>query len=434
VSFRQVPYSPLSAVVFSAVRRSAGPRKTYRLRLKAAAADAATAPHRMRVLFVTPRPPWPTRRGDQARAATLIAGLATRHAIRVVTLRPPGFAPCRFPAGIDGIEVGFSWPAGLAAALAHPRLPLQVGLHHSPRLLAALRDAVATFRPDAAVVVLSRIGTVLDALGTVPAVVDLVDSLHLNLQNRAARQRFARRLFRWEAQRIGAFDRALARRAAHATVVSQRDLADLAAGDPGLERCVTVLPCAVAVPAALPPIRRGGNVVLLQGNLGYFPTVDGALWFAREVWPILRRLFPGVEWRLAGARPTRAIRALGGLPGIKVVANPDDLAEELRCAAVVVAPLLAGSGTPNKVLEAMAAGGPVVTTPAGAAGLDGVAAGDLAVAADNWQVAQSIAHLLIDRDAAARQAAAAWHYVSRVHALEVVSRALEDILARITAR
>jgi len=388
----------------------------------------------MRVLFLTPRPPWPVRRGDQARAATLIAGLSARHEIRVVTLRPPGFPPCSFPAGVTGEEVTLSWTAGVAATLAHPRLPLQVGLHRSRRFDAAVRAVVATFRPDAAVVVLSRIGTAVDALGTVPIVLDLVDSLHLNLQNRAARQPIAGRLLRWEAARIGAFDRELVGRAAHTTVVSNRDLADLAAADPALARRISVLPCAVAVPPTLTAVRPQSNVVLLHGNLGYFPTVDGALWFAREVWPVLRRLYPGVEWRLAGARPNRAIRALGRLPGIKLVADPENLAEEVARAAVVVAPLLAGSGTPNKVLEAMAAGIPVVTTPAGAAGLDGTAGNDIAVAADNWQFAQSVARLLIDRDAAARQAAAAWNYVRRNHSLAVVARALEEILARVLAR
>jgi polysaccharide biosynthesis protein PslH len=385
----------------------------------------------MRVLFLTPRPPWPVRRGDQARAATLIDALAGRNEIRVVSLRPPGFSRCRDPQGVSCTQVPLSWPAGLAAALSHPRLPLQVGLHHSRRFGDAVRDAVRAFRPDAAVVVLSRLGSTLDALGNVPVVLDLVDSLHLNLSNRANRQPLLGRLLRWEATRIGAYDRALVRRVAHATVVSRRDLADLAAGDAALSRRISVLPCAVAVGNQAPPLRPAGNVVMLPGNLGYFPTVDGALWFAREVWPILRRLHPGVEWRLAGARPGRAIRALGRLPGISVVADPESLAVELERASVVVAPLLAGSGTPNKVLEAMAAGIPVVTTPAGAAGLDDTAPAEIMVAADNWELAQSIARLLLDREAAARQAAAAWQYVHRRHSLTVIAGALEEILARV---
>jgi glycosyltransferase involved in cell wall biosynthesis len=388
----------------------------------------------MRVLFLTPRPPWPVRRGDQARAATLIAGLAPRHEIAVIALRPPGFPPCRWPADVTGEEVPHSWTRSGAGVLANPRLPLQVGLHGSTRFRAAVRAAVASFRPDAAVVVLSRLGAALPALGRVPVVLDLVDSLQLNLRNRAVRQPLASRLLRWEARRIGAFDRTLVARAAHTTVVSQRDLADLVAAEPGIAGRVSVLPCAVEVPAALPATAGSGNVVLLQGNLGYFPTVDGARWFAREVWPVLRRLYPGVEWRLAGSRPTRAIRALGTLRGIKVVADPEDLATELACASVVIAPLRAGSGTPNKVLEAMAAGVPVVTTPAGAAGLDGTAGHEIAVAADNWQFAQAIAHLLTDAEAARRQATAAWHYVRRHHSLGAVAAQLEEILAGVVGR
>ena len=388
----------------------------------------------MRVLFLTPRPPWPVRRGDQARAATLIAGLVPRHDLRVVTLRPPGFPPCRWPAGVSGVEVPLSWAAGAAASLCHPGLPLQVGLHRSARFDAAVRSEVAAFRPDAAVVILSRLGTALSALGTVPVVFDLVDSMRLNLANRAARQRIAGRLLRWEARRIGAWECAMARRAAHATVVSQRDLADLAAEDPAVVKRLSVLPCAVAVPSSLPVGSGSGNVVLLQGNLGYFPTVDGARWFAREVWPVLRRLYPGVEWRLAGNRPARVIRALGHQQGVKVVADPEDLGAELASASVVIAPLRSGSGTPNKVLEAMAAGVPVVATPAAAAGLDGLAGNEIAVAADNWQFAQAIAQLLTDADTARRQATAAWHYVRRRHSLAAVAAQLEEILADVVSR
>jgi glycosyltransferase involved in cell wall biosynthesis len=100
----------------------------------------------------------------------------------------------------------------------------------------------------------------------------------------------------------------------------------------------------------------------------------------------------------------------------------------------VVAPLRAGSGTPNKVLEAMAAGVPVVATPAAAAGLDFLAGNELAVAADNWQLAQAIALLLSDREAARRQAAAAWEYVRRHHSLETVGAQLEAILASAVSR
>jgi hypothetical protein len=388
----------------------------------------------MKILFLTPRPPWPVRRGDQARAATLIAGLTGRHQVRVVTLRPGGFPPCRWPDGVSGREVALSLPASTAAALAHLDQPIQVGLHRSARFEAVVREEVAAFAPDAAVVVLSRLGAALPALGGVPAVLDLVDSLRLNLANRAARQPLAARVLRWEARRIGAWERALVRRVAHATVVSRRDLADLAAGDAALARLVSVLPCAVAIPPALPIGSGAGNVVLLQGNLGYFPTVEGARWFAREVWPVLRRQYPGVEWRLAGARPAGSVRALGRLQGVKVVADPEDLGTELASASVVVAPLRAGSGTPNKVLEAMAAGVPVVATPAAAAGLDFLAGNELAVAADNWQLAQAIALLLSDREAARRQAAAAWEYVRRHHSLETVGAQLEAILASAVSR
>ena len=91
--------------------------------------------------------------------------------------------------------------------------------------------------------------------------------------------------------------------------------------------------------------------------------------FRREVWPRLRERWPGLVWRLVGKNPEAVPRSPRGDPRIEVVGPVEDAVAELARSRVAVVPLLSGSGTRLKILEAWAAGLPVVSTTLGAEGL-----------------------------------------------------------------
>jgi len=388
----------------------------------------------VRILLVTSRPPWPPRRGDQARTAGLAARLVERHHLAVVSVHPAGFPAAAPPAGVTVVNVATGRLAQALAVAAHPALPAQVAMHSLPLLRAQVGRTAAEFRPDVVLLVLSRLGSLLPTLRGLPVVVDFIDSLALNMRQRASRQPLLAPFLRLEARRMEAWDRRVLQRVVGGVVVSQRDREAMASADPSLAQRLAVVPFGVPVGERPPTPRPQRGVVLLSGNLGYFPTVDGARWFARQVWPRIRAAAPLAVWWLAGARPPRSLRKLGRLPGVSVTANPPDLAPLLAAATVAVAPLRSGSGTPIKVLEAMAAGVPVVTTPWAAAGLDDVPAEAVAVAADAETFAACVARLLADPALAHRQAVAAWEWLRATHALPSASAAFEEILVQAARR
>jgi glycosyltransferase involved in cell wall biosynthesis len=143
-------------------------------------------------------------------------------------------------------------------------------------------------------------------------------------------------------------------------------------------------------------------VVILSGNLGYRPTIRAALWFADRVWPRVLDSVPSAKWVLAGARPGAAIRRLASRPGVEVHSDVGDLGGFLRRARVAIAPMASGSGVPIKILEAMAAGVPVVADPWSADGLEDPSA--VVAVHDEVEWIDALRRLLTDSGAAREQA------------------------------
>jgi glycosyltransferase involved in cell wall biosynthesis len=139
----------------------------------------------------------------------------------------------------------------------------------------------------------------------------------------------------------------------------------------------------------------------MAASYGYWPNEDAALRLVGMV-PGLRRRGAFRALHLVGKSPSeRMRRAASGQEGVLVTGTVPDVAPYLERASVVAIPLAAGSGTKLKVLEAMAFGKPVVTTPIGAEGL-GLAPGVHAEVVELGAVEGAIDALL--RDPARRAA------------------------------
>lgn len=135
------------------------------------------------------------------------------------------------------------------------------------------------------------------------------------------------------------------------------------------------------LPEAAQDVLRGRDTVLFVGGFQHAPNADGIVWFAEEVWPLVRRERAGLRLVVIGANPSERMLALAG-DGIEVtgaVSESGLMAAYARARAVVV-PLRFGAGMKGKVLEAMHLGVPCITTSVGAQGLGDAAC--LAVADD----------------------------------------------------
>lgn len=355
-----------------------------------------------------PVPPW---RGDQVRAFHQLRILARRHDVTCATLviRPPSAAE-RLAAEALGIRLVVV-PLGLAGILPAlgrvflgDRRPLQVLLYLRRRAQAAVQALVAQGRFDVVHAQLVRTAPYLPGPGGPPVVLDMIDVLSENFARRARRERGPLTpVVALEAQRLARCEHELLGRVASALVVSEAERAAL--GDAPNVR--VVINGVDADGFAFKDDGRPPARLLFAGNLGYFPNVDAATWLASEIFPRVRAARPDAELRLVGARPARAVRELAERPGVSLAAAVPEMAPEVWASTVAVVPMRAGTGVQNKVLEAMAAGTPVVTTPGVAAAIDVHVGKDLLVADGAEALADATLALLNDPARARAMAASA---------------------------
>ena len=124
-----------------------------------------------------------------------------------------------------------------------------------------------------------------------------------------------------------------------------------------------------ALPATPRPPAGDQESIVFSGNMEYHPNLSAVRFFRLEIWPRLRDRWPRLVWRLVGKNPAAVQRFTRGDPRIEVVGPVQDAVSELARSRVAVVPLLSGSGTRLKILEAWAAAVPVVSTALGAEGL-----------------------------------------------------------------
>jgi hypothetical protein len=191
---------------------------------------------------------------------------------------------------------------------------------------------------------------------------------------------------------------------------------------------VEVMPNIFTVPER--PLRgtRGRAGLLFVGGFWHKPNGDAMLWFARSIWPLIRREAPEATLTIIGSYPSDEVLALGQLPGITVRGYVADLAAEFDQHRAFVAPLRYGAGMKGKVGESMINGLPVVATPIGAEGMGLQSERHLLVAEDEAEFARQVLRLLADDALWERLAQRGRQHIVDTLSRGVVGARLRDIL------
>jgi sugar transferase (PEP-CTERM/EpsH1 system associated) len=384
------------------------------------------------LLLLTFRSPYPPDRGDRLAAYHLLRAASARHRVTLVTFvegtEPPGTlehlsAMC---ARVETVRLSRarSW---LQAWLALPTpTPSQVRYFDSSEMRARLARVLSEAAYDIVVAHAIRTGPYVERLDHPAKVLWVCDSLGLVLRRSMSfAPGWKRPGLAWEARRVDRYEARLARAFRETWAIAPADVRDL-------ERlgCPRVALVPNGVDERLFEVERRPAQpprVVFLGNLSVPHNVDAAVFAARDVWPRVRSARPRARLVLAGAEPSPAVRGLASIEGVEVTGALADLRPVWSEAAVMLAPLRFSTGLQNKLIEAMAAGVPVVTTP-DAAEAAGIRDGEHAWVTDGPQrLADAVLSALADPAAAEARARAARKLVRERFTWEAAVRRLEGL-------
>lgn len=325
---------------------------------------------RAEAIVLAPEAPYPLVGGGSMRTASLIEYLRRRYTVHVVTFREPGTSDpaAAFPPDVQ-VHV-LNLPVHSKSGMARAWRNVHRAIRNVPPLVdrfSGFEDQLSTLvqRRRFAVGVIEHFWCAPYASVLRPSCNRLVLDLHniestllarfaetSSMPGRVLLGHFARTCKALEHHWYRVFDTLL--------VTSEQDKSRIAGK-------AAVYPN--AIPFVDQPVREKREEIVFSGNFEYQPNKTAVEWFRQNVWPELRNRRPDLRWRLVGRNESGIRSSLTDDDRIEVAGPVPDAVEELARAKIAVVPLLAGSGTRVKIIEAWAAGLPVVSTSIGAEGL-----------------------------------------------------------------
>ncbi len=323
-----------------------------------------------RALILLPEAPYPAIGGGPLRSASILESLATRYRLEVIHFRlagdpdparlyPPGRITASFTLDLPHHSKSFAPRLGRNLLRALCGIPPLV--HRFAGFGSEIGEIVAGQQYDLIWLEHFWLASYAPLLRqhTRRLILDLhnVESAyHSSLAHAMTGPQaqlmhfFARCASNYEARYLPCFDTIL--------TTSEADAARIA------HPAVRVLPN--TIPWQPLPGCEPGKSIVFTGNFAYTPNQQALAWFLAQVWPTILNRHPSLTLRLVGKEiqhvPTNH-------PQLDLVGPVEDAVAEIARSQIAIVPLQSGSGTRLKILEAFAAGVPVISTSIGAEGL-----------------------------------------------------------------
>ncbi|MEX0685409.1 MAG: glycosyltransferase family 4 protein [Balneolales bacterium] len=194
-----------------------------------------------------------------------------------------------------------------------------------------------------------------------------VEHLILSRNGDASRNPLIKLFYKDQSRLMRSFEKKAMQQVDAVTAISHSDEAWYFKDVPGLKSAV------VPPGAELPKItysRTSEDVLLAISNWRWQPNMDGLIWFMNDIWPELKKDFTNLRFQVIGDGIPEHLKKHKHARQIEFLGFVDDVEPYRQQATVLVAPLLSGSGVKLKVIEGLASGLPLVTTPFGSEGIE----------------------------------------------------------------
>jgi glycosyltransferase involved in cell wall biosynthesis len=378
--------------------------------------------------------PYPAVGGDRFRVFHFIRALAEKgHEVHLVSFQAAARAPlipqelATHLASHRTIPLPAAFSALQAFGALAGKRPLQVAYYDSQAMGEAVRESLSRIRPDVVYTHLFRMAPYsLDSMSGHPAswILDLTDvissEIRRSLPFRSGPDRW---LYSVEGRRIASYEEEVAPRFDRCWVISEAESRTLQSMAPGAR--IEVVPNGLPANGKRDVPGRDPATLLFFGYLKIAHNRDAARFLAEAILPIVRASVPEATLQIAG-QGSSALGRWARKPGVRTLGYLDHPEEAFARATVFVAPLRFAAGVQNKVLQALDAGLPVVTTPLVREGLEPVPGDVLRVGTTPEEIANHVIELIRDPATAALQGARGRAWVRERFRWEHAVRAFES--------
>jgi sugar transferase (PEP-CTERM/EpsH1 system associated) len=345
----------------------------------------------MRLLFLSPRQCWPPITGARLREYYFLRALGERMEVVYLFFHEPNSpvpSAADLPFCAEAIAVTKPMTYGMAKLLRGlaGRQPLPILNYTSKEMAAAIRNVLGRHRFDLIQVESIHMAGYQPLLG---AAAPVFYDWH-NIESEAMRRyslnsRFpAKKLYSHiTAKQLLRVEREILGTAAGHLVCSGRERTQLITERAQARIAVIENGVDTTYFAETAAAKGKRHRIVFVGSMDYHANADVAIGFARDIWPGIHKRFPDWVLTLVGSNPGPAVLALRQFQNVEVTGTVPDVRPYYREALASIVPLRVGGGTRLKILEAMAAGVPVVSTTLGVEGLDVVPGRHILIADDH---------------------------------------------------
>jgi glycosyltransferase involved in cell wall biosynthesis len=315
-------------------------------------------------------------------------------------------------------------------------LPLQAVYSYNPGMANRLAQLDRSGDFDVIHVEHLRASRLTSTAPKTPVIYDSVDCISLLFEQASATspQLRSRLMAKMDLARTRRYEAQLLTRYDHIVITSKRDrqaLQDLAKQDmsnAGPLAPITVVGNGVDLTYFRNTTdQRDKQTIIFTGKMSYHANVTAVLHFVKHILPGISRERPETRFVIAGKDPPDSIRRLTKDARITVTGYVEDLRPYLSRATVAVCPIRYSVGVQNKVLEAMAVGTPVVTTPDGCAALEVTSGKELLIAESPAQFADAVLAVLREPTLASQLSSQGRAHVERCHTWAASARKLTQV-------
>jgi sugar transferase (PEP-CTERM/EpsH1 system associated) len=392
------------------------------------------------IVVAAPRFPFPLDKGDRLTVFNLLKYFSQRHRVSLVCFLEGGQDP-RWVKEVEPfckrVEIVplRKLRAYLSCLLSlFGRTPFQVRYYSDPTMHHTVRRLIDETRPHLLYAHTIRMGQYIVPYNAYARVLAMQVSMTLNYHRLAqhAPGFFSKIFYLAEYRKLRKFEAAFARRFDRALLISKHDLNAIEQKTP--LHNVFFNPHGVDFTHFSPDtsVQKEPNTLIFTGNMGYPPNVDAALYFCREILPLVRRQVPDIKLYIVGADPTPEIESLGRDPFVEVTGRVPDLRVYMNRVEVGIDPLRVGAGLQNKVLEGMAMELPMVITSVANEGIQAVDKENVLIADSPGHFADRIVTLLPDPSQRIRLGTAARDFVVDNWSWEEHFSDLEEMFSSLT--